>query len=65
MQRAIVDRIDGNTARVLMGDEEVAVYVQLAYLPPHVHEGMVLRARYSIDTAATAARLGKPVRHGE
>jgi hypothetical protein len=59
MLTAIIDRIDGNQARVLIGDEGVAVLIGLQHLPPHSHEGMVMRLKFTADAASTAAREGK------
>jgi len=54
--KALVERIDGSYARVLVGDEGVAVSIAVNNLPPRVHEGMVLSLKFSIDQAATASR---------
>jgi len=56
MLQAIVDSIQGDFARVLIGHEGVAVSIPLNQLPPRVHEGMVLRVKFTVDTAATVAR---------
>lgn len=56
MLTGIVDRIDGNQARVLIGDEGVAVAIPLRYLPPRIFEGAVVRLKFTLDQASTAAR---------
>ena len=56
MSKAFVESVSGDVARVLIGDEAVAVAIPLRQLPPGTHEGMVLQARFTIDEAATAAR---------
>ena len=54
--RAFVDRIEGSTCVLLLGeDESVTVNVPNAWLPPGVREGMVLRIDVSIDVTATAS----------
>ena len=54
--KAYVDSIYGDSARVLIGDEGVAVAVPLRLLPPRTLVGMVLRVRFTLDQAATLAR---------
>lgn len=56
LSKAFVDSVTGDVARVLIGDEEVAVAIPLRQLPPGTRQGMVLQARFTIDDAATAAR---------
>jgi len=53
---AIIDYIDGAHARVLIGDEGVAVVIPTTELPPRMQDGMVLRLKFTVDQAATAAR---------
>jgi len=49
-----VDRIEGEIATVLLGDDEsVIVNLPLAWLPPDVTEGMVLQLTVTVDHAAT------------
>jgi len=57
--KASVDSIDGDNARVLVGDEGVAISVPVQLLPPGTHQGMVLRVRFTIDQAATNAKITK------
>lgn len=59
MLKAYIDNIDGAYARVLIGEESVAVAIPVNYLPPRVREGMVLQVKFAVDTAATAARERK------
>lgn len=56
MLKGYVDSIQGMAARVLIGDEEVAVAIPVHELPPGTREGMVLALRFNIDHGATAAR---------
>ena len=56
---AVVDNIDGSYARLLIGDDAVAISVAVSHLPPRAHEGMVLRVRFSADQAATNAQVRK------
>ncbi len=56
MAKAYVESVTGDVARVLIGDEGVAVAIPLRQLPPGTREGMVLQARFTIDEAATVAR---------
>ena len=56
MLTALVDSISGDTARVLIGNEEVAVAIPLKQLPPGTQEGTVLRLGFTIDDGATRAR---------
>ena len=59
MLKAYVDSMQSGTARVLIGDEGVAVAVSARDLPPGTREGMVLALRFSIDEGATRARAAK------
>jgi len=54
--KAYVDSIQGGNARVVMGDDEVAVAISLGDLPPGTREGMVLAVRFNIDMGATKER---------
>lgn len=60
MIKGIVDRIDGIMARVLVGDDNVGIYIPLRELPTGTHEGSVLRLVFTPDEAATRARAKKP-----
>jgi hypothetical protein len=55
--KAYVDSIDGDSARLLIGDEAVGIIVPTNLLPPHTHQGLVLRLRFTIDQAATNSRI--------
>ena len=55
--KAYVDNIDGDSARVLVGEDQVGISVPLHLLPPGTQQGMVLRLRFTIDQAATNARI--------
>ncbi|HEY3378352.1 MAG TPA: DUF3006 domain-containing protein [Armatimonadota bacterium] len=55
MLKAIVDSINGNYARVLIGDEGVAVAIHTSHLPPRIHDGAVLQVKFTLDQAATMA----------
>ncbi len=52
--RAFLDRVEGDTAILLLGEEEsVRVELPLKWLPDGVREGVVLRLDASIDAAGT------------
>lgn len=56
MSKAFVESIHGDHARVLIGEEAVAVAIPLRQLPPGTQAGMVLQAKFTIDLAATHTR---------
>ncbi len=56
MITAYVDRIDGDAARLLIGNESVAIAIPLNQLPPGTREGTVLRLVFSIHQGATKAK---------
>lgn len=56
MLKAYVDSIQGGSARLVIGEDEVAVAIPLDELPPGTREGMVLAVRFNIDLGATKAR---------
>lgn len=56
---AYIDSIDGSLARVLLGEEGVAVSIPVSQLPPRAHPGMVLHLRFTVDQAATSRALAK------
>ncbi len=60
MLKGVVDRIDGIMARVLVGEDQVGIYVPVRELPGGTHVGSVLRVQFSPDEAATRARAKKP-----
>ncbi|HOF88281.1 MAG TPA: DUF3006 domain-containing protein [Armatimonadota bacterium] len=59
MLRAYVESVHGESARVLIGDEAVAVSIPVHQLPPAAKEGTVLRLNMTIDQAATARMRGR------
>ncbi|MHB0939279.1 MAG: DUF3006 domain-containing protein [Armatimonadota bacterium] len=63
MLQAYVDSIQGSTARVVIGEDQVAVAIPLRELPPGTREGMVLAVRFNIDMGATQARKNSPGRY--
>lgn len=56
MLRAYVDSMQSESARVLVGDEDVAISIPVHQLPPGTKQGTVLRVNLTIDQAATNAR---------
>jgi len=56
---AYVDSIQGGSARVVIGEDAVAVAISLRDLPPGTREGMVLAVRFNIDMGATQARKAR------
>jgi hypothetical protein len=63
--KATIDSIQGDSARVLIGDEMVAVAISLRHLPPATHEGTVLRLSFNIDQAATLAKIRRKANKAE
>lgn len=53
--KAVVDRIEGKTAVLLLGDDEVQLNLDLRHLPEGAQEGSHLRLRFELDAGATAA----------
>lgn len=51
--RAVVDRIEGDIAVVLIGIDEMRVDLPMAVLPPGTCEGSVLRATFALDSQET------------
>jgi hypothetical protein len=47
--KAIIDRIEGKIAVVLMGDYETKIDIPLADLPEGTKEGSCLKVRFEID----------------
>ncbi len=56
MVRAVVDGVADGQARVLVGDDAVAVYIATRELPPGTGAGTVLRLSFNIDQAATRSK---------
>ncbi|HHY81630.1 MAG TPA: DUF3006 domain-containing protein [Clostridiales bacterium] len=50
--KAVIDRIENNTAVVLFGEEEIAVNIPLILLPDGAKEGSILKVNLELDTAA-------------
>lgn len=57
--KAVVDKIDSGYARVLFGEDAVAISVALSDLPPRAHEGMGLHVRFNVDPTATVGKERK------
>ncbi len=53
--KAVVDRIEGATAVVLVGEAETPVDIPVMLLPDGVQEGSHLRAAWQLDPKATQA----------
>lgn len=54
--KGFVDRIEGNTAVVLLGDDEsVKVNIPVSWLPKGIKEGTVIKFDASVDEDATQA----------
>ena len=52
--KAVVDRIEDQTAVVLFGDEEIKVDIPLQLLPEETGEGSFLQVSFSLDPAGEA-----------
>lgn len=55
--RAVVDRIEGDLAVLLVGDEETQVVIPLRLLPEGTRESSILRLSFELDQAATDGGL--------
>lgn len=51
--RAVVDRIEGEVAVLLLGDEEIKVDLPVRYLPTGAKESSILRLSLELDQVAT------------
>ena len=51
--RAVVDRIEGKMAVLLVGDEGYRVVLPRSFLPDDAEEGVVLKFLIEVDAAAT------------
>jgi hypothetical protein len=51
--RAVVDRIEGKMAVLLLGDEEHRIILPASYLPEEATEGAVLKLVFEVDAEAT------------
>ena len=57
--KAVIDRIENDTAVILFGDDEVVLDVPLHQLPDGVTEGTWLRVNFLIDEHTTRDRIRK------
>lgn len=58
--KGFVDRIEGTTAVVLLGDDEsVKVNLPVSWLPNGIKEGTVIKFGVSVDEDATNAGKGR------
>lgn len=57
--KAVVDRIENDTAIVLFGDEETAVNIPLALLPEDTKEGSFLQITIDLDPAGEEVQREK------
>lgn len=55
--RAVVDRIEGETAVVLVGEGESTIHLPVSELPPGAREGSVLKLWLTVDRQATEEAL--------
>ncbi len=55
--RAVVDRMEGDTAVLLLGEEEIQLDLPLKYLPDGVEESTILYLRFEIDHEETSRTL--------
>lgn len=51
--KAVIDRIEGEYAAVLVGDEEVKINVPLELLPGNAREGSWLKITFQLDPEST------------
>ncbi|MEN6373040.1 MAG: DUF3006 domain-containing protein [Armatimonadota bacterium] len=51
--RAVVDRIEGKMAVLLVGDEDYRLVLPVSFLPEDTAEGDVLSLSIAVDAAAT------------
>jgi hypothetical protein len=59
--KAVVDRIEGDFAILLLGDEEYKVNMPLKYLPERVSESDILHINFRIDHEATEKQKKKVI----
>jgi len=55
--RAVVDRIEGDIAILLLGDEEIKVNLPRRYLPAGTRESSILTVGFQLAEAETAVAL--------
>jgi hypothetical protein len=57
--KAVVDRIEGNIAVVLVGENETRLDVPLRYLPDGARESTILSLGFVVNADETAAALDR------
>ena len=57
--KAVVDRIENQTAVLLFGDEEIKVDMPLKLLPAGTREGSLLQVDFTLDRKGEAAQREK------
>ena len=57
--RAVVDRIENQTAVLLFGDKEIKVNMPLKLLPAGTREGSFLQVDFTLDREGEAAQREK------
>lgn len=57
--KAVIDRIEGNLAVLLVGERETPLNVPLLFLPQNVKEGTWLHLEFSVDDQLTKDFLEK------
>ncbi len=57
--KAVIDRIEGNLAVVLVGDKEVKIDVPLEILPVEAREGSWLKITFELDPEGTKKQKEK------
>ena len=57
--KAVVDRIENQTAVLLFGDEEIKVDMPLKLLPAGTGEGSLLQVDFTLDRKGEAAQREK------
>ena len=57
--KAVVDRIEGDRAVLLFGDEEIKVDFPLVLLPAGVNEGSIIQATFQLDHVSESQQREK------
>lgn len=57
--RGIIDRLEDDTAVILIGDEEKEVNIPISYLPSNISEGDVIEISLNVNKEETAKRAQK------
>ncbi len=55
--KAVVDRIEGDTAVLLFGDEEIELHMTIAQLPHGTRESAILKLNFELDMEQTQQKL--------